>query len=100
MASFQFNANQTFAAGAIGSDISVSSARASQFNYDVNGNMTSRTDALGRTATCTYNSLGQKLSMTEPTPTLLSGSAASGTTYQYDALGNLPRHCAPGYRNY
>jgi YD repeat-containing protein len=95
LASFQFNANQTLAAGAIGSEITVNSAKSSEFTYDVNGNMASRTDALGRTTTYTYNSLGNKLAMTEPTPTLLSGSAASATAYQYDALGNLLQTAAP-----
>ena len=68
---------------------------ATQFTYDANGNMTSRTDALGRTTSYIYNSLGQKLSMTTPTPASGTGGAASTTTYQYDALGNLIQTAAP-----
>jgi len=95
LASFIFNANRTFGAGAIGFDITASPAQASQFTYDANGNMASRTDALGRTTSYVYNSLGQKLSMTAPTPASPTGSAASTTTYQYDALGNLIQTAAP-----
>jgi len=95
LASFQFNANQTFAAGAIGFDITVNSANASQFTYDGNGNLIGRTDALGRTTSYTYDSLGQKLTLTTPTPTAPTGSSASTTNYSYDQLGNLLLTAAP-----
>jgi len=92
LASFIFNSNSTLAAGAIGSDISVNPALASQFNYDAYGNMTSRTDALGRTTTYVYNALGQKASMTLPA---VSSSTSTTTSYTYDALGNLTQTAAP-----
>jgi RHS repeat-associated protein len=95
LASFLFNANSTLAAGAIGFDINANPAQASQFTYDANGNMASRIDALGRSTSYTYNSLGQKLTMTEPTPASLTGTAASTTTYQYDTLGDLTQTAAP-----
>jgi RHS repeat-associated protein len=99
LASFLFNSNQTLAAGAIGFDITVSPTNASQFTYDANGNMIGRTDALGRNTAYVYNALGQKTSMTEPTPTSLTGSAASTTNYAYDQLGNLLQTAAPLSRN-
>jgi YD repeat-containing protein len=95
LASFLFNTNQTLQAGAIGFDIDANPVKASTFTYDTNGNMASRTDALGRTTSYTYNSLGQKMSMTEPTPTLPVGSSASVTSYQYDTLGDLTQTAAP-----
>ena len=95
LASFSFNPNSTLAAGAIGSDIAANPAMASQFTYDADGNMIARTDALGRTTTYTYDSLGHKLSMTTPTPASLTGTAASTTAYSYDALGNLVQTAAP-----
>jgi RHS repeat-associated protein len=94
LASFLFNANQTLAAGAIGFDITASPAKASQFAYDANGNMTGRTDALGRTTSYTYDSLGRKVSTTVPPP-VSGASTATSTTYQYDALGNLVQTAAP-----
>jgi RHS repeat-associated protein len=95
LASFIFNANQTLAAGAIGFDITSLPAMASQFTYDAAGNMTSRTDALGRTTSYDYDALGHKTEMVAPTPTSPTGSAASTTTYAYDALGNLTQTAAP-----
>jgi RHS repeat-associated protein len=95
LASFVFNANQTLQAGAIGYDITANPAMASQFSYDADGNLASRTDALGRTTSYTYDSLGHKLSMTTPTPALPAGSADSTTVYSYDALGNLVQTAAP-----
>ncbi len=95
LTSFVFNPDSTLASGAIGFDIGANPAQANQFTYDANGNMASRTDALGRTTFYVYNSLGQKLSMTAPTPTSPTGSAASTTTYQYDAMGNLIQTVAP-----
>ena len=114
VASYLFNSNGTIAAGAIGYDIATQPTMASQFGYDSDGNLNSSTDALGRTTTFTYNSLGQKTSMTVPAPNsgantaVASGiqqhaarshlsadtavSNSSGTTtieYYYDALGNL-----------
>jgi RHS repeat-associated protein len=89
-----FNTNGTMAASAIGYDITLNPARASQFTYDANGNMASNTDALGRTTSNTYNALGQKLTMTEPVPSGSSAAAAT-TTYTYDAFGHLIQAQAP-----
>jgi YD repeat-containing protein len=89
-----FNANGTMAAGAIGYDLTSAPTRASQFTYDANGDMTGKIDALGRTTSYTYNSLGQKITMTEPAPSGSSAAAAT-TTYQYDAFGNLTQASAP-----
>jgi RHS repeat-associated protein len=83
-----FNSNGTMAAGAIGYDITQAPTRASQFTYDANGDMTGKIDALGRTTSYTYNSLGQKITMTEPVPAGSSAAAAT-TTYQYDNLNRL-----------
>jgi RHS repeat-associated protein len=95
LSSFLFNPNQTLQAGAIGFDIGANPAQASQFTYDSNGNMASRTDALGRTTTYTYNSLGQKTAMVTPLQNALAGGPTSTTTYTYDALGNLTQTAAP-----
>ena len=89
------SAQRTLQAGAIGFDMSAQPAMAIQFSYDANGNMISRTDALGRTTSYAYNSLGQKTSMILPTPASGTGTAASTTTYQYDAMGNLIQTAAP-----
>lgn len=90
-----FNANGTLAAGAVGYDLTQSPGHASQFNYDTYGDLISTTDALGRTTTSTYNSLGQKISMTEPPATSSTSAAAGTTTYQYDAFGHLTQTTAP-----
>jgi RHS repeat-associated protein len=94
LASFIFNPNGTLETGAIGYNITASPSMASHFGYDSAGNLISRTDALGRTTSYTYNNLGQKVSMTIPVPSGASASAAS-TGYQYDALGNLTQTAAP-----
>ena len=95
LASFVFNQDSTLAAKAIGYDLTANPSMATQYTYDANGNMASSTDPLGRTTSYTYDSLGHKLSMTTPTPTSLTGTAASTTTYEYDALGNLIQISAP-----
>ena len=95
LASFLFNADSTLAAGAIGYDITAQPAKASQFTYDTNGNLTSRTDALGRTTSYTYDSLGRKATMTVPLLTPGTSVAAATTTYTYDTLGNLTQTAAP-----
>jgi RHS repeat-associated protein len=95
LASFLFSANGTLQAGAIGYDITAQPARASQYTYDADGNMNSKTDALGRVTLYTYDSLGHKITMTAPLPTPSSSVAASTTTYTYDALGNLTQTAAP-----
>jgi YD repeat-containing protein len=77
LASFIFNANGTLQAGAIGYDISAQPTAASQFTYDSNGNMTGRTDALGRLTSYTYDSLGNKLTTTLPLPNANTSAAAS-----------------------
>ena len=94
LASFIFNNDGTMQAGAIGFDISANPSEASQFIYDADGNMASRTDALGRTTSYTYDSLGHKLTMVEPLPSGTSASAAT-TAYTYDAFGNLTQTAAP-----
>ncbi|MGD0548718.1 MAG: DUF6531 domain-containing protein [Terracidiphilus sp.] len=94
LASFIFNANATLEAGAIGYDITAQPAMASIFNYDANGNMTSRENVISQTL-YTYNSLGQKTAMVAPTPTSPFGNTASTTTYAYDALGDLTQTAAP-----
>jgi len=95
LASFIYNANGTLAAGAIGSDINVSPANASQYTYDAYGNETSKTDALGRVTSYTWDTLGRRLTRTIPLTTAASGSAASTTTYAYDTLSNLIQTAAP-----
>jgi YD repeat-containing protein len=95
LASFIFNANGTLQAGAIGYDITAQPTAASQFTYDANGNMASRTDALGRVTSYTYDSLGNKLTTTLPLPSAGASAAAATTTYQYDAFGHLTQTAAP-----
>ena len=95
LASFLFNSDGTPQAGTIGYDISINPSKASQFTYDSNGNMASRTDALGRTASYTYDSLGHKIMMIQPLPNSNTSLAAATTTYTYDALGNLTQTAAP-----
>jgi YD repeat-containing protein len=51
------------------------------YAYDTQGNVTSVTDALGRTTAATYNSFNEPTSVTTP-----SGET---TTYTYDTDGNL-----------
>lgn len=89
-----FNSDGTMSAGAIGYDITANPARASQFTYDADGNRISATDALGRVTLYAYNSLGQKVSSTEPVP-YGSSTAPATTTYTYDALGHLVETDAP-----
>jgi YD repeat-containing protein len=56
--------------------------------YDANGNVVSRTDAVGNTVTSTYSATNQLL--TETTYTGVSGSSGPQTTrYAYDFRGNL-----------
>ncbi|MGA9129688.1 MAG: chitobiase/beta-hexosaminidase C-terminal domain-containing protein, partial [Terracidiphilus sp.] len=95
LASFLFNPNGELNAGAIGYDAYAQPAKASFFTYDTYGNMTSRTDALGRSTIYTYDSLGRKQTMITPTPTAGIGGSASTTNYQYDALGNVIETDAP-----
>ena len=94
LASFQFNTDGTMQNGAVGYDIAAQASMASHFAYDSNGNLSSRTDALGRVTSYTYDSMGRKLTMTVPVP---SGStaAAATTTYSYDDFGNLTQTAAP-----
>ena len=95
VASFLFNADGTLAAGAIGYDISVQPAKASQYTYDSNGNRTSTTDPLGGTVSYTYDTLGHWISMTMPLPNSNTNPDAATTIYQYDALGHLTQTTAP-----
>ncbi len=95
LASFQFNTNGTMNSGAVGFDIGAQPSAGSQFAYDTDGNMISRTDALGRTTSYTYDSLGHKLSMTEPLPNSSTSPSAATTNYTYDPFGNLTQTAAP-----
>jgi RHS repeat-associated protein len=95
LASFFFNADGTLKAGGIGYDVFAQPSMASFFIYDANGNMSSRTDALGRSTIYVYDSLGRKQSMMTPTPTAPLGGPDSTTNYQYDLLGNLTETDAP-----
>jgi RHS repeat-associated protein len=89
-----YNTDGTMQSGAIGYDISVDPSKATVFTYDAYGNVASRTDALGRTTSYTYDALGHKLTMVEP---LLLGATAqqATTTYTYGSLGNLTNTAAP-----
>jgi RHS repeat-associated protein len=95
LASFAFNTDGTMQSGTVGFDISSQPSMASQFTYDTNGNLTARTDALGRTTSYTYDSLGHKLSMTEPLPNSSTSPSAATTNYTYDPFGNLTQTTAP-----
>jgi YD repeat-containing protein len=95
LSTFIFNNDGTIQAGAIGYDISANPSKASQFTYDSNGNMASHTDALGRTTSYTYDSLGHKITMIQPLPNSNTNLAAATTTYTYDTLGNLIQTAAP-----
>jgi RHS repeat-associated protein len=95
LSAFIFNNDGTLQAGTIGYDISANPSKASQFTYDSNGNMASRTDALGRATSYTYDSLGHKITMIQPLPNTNTSTATATTTYTYDALGNLTQTAAP-----
>jgi RHS repeat-associated protein len=60
--------------------------------YDANGNPTSRTDALGRTTSYTYNALNEITSTTEPKN--VNGQPIT-TSMTYNAAGNLLTKSAP-----
>ena len=68
---------------------------ASQFTYDANGNMASQTDALGRTTSYTYNSLGQKIIDDRAHTRRLQRPPRPPPPTQYDAFGNLTQTAAP-----
>ena len=81
-------------------DISSQPSMASQFTYDTNGNLTGRTDALGRTTSYTYDSLGHKLSMTVPLPN--SSTSPLGRNHQLHLRSIRQPHadrCAVGKNN-
>ncbi len=58
------------------------------FAYDAVSNLTSTTDALGQTATYTYDAMNRVLSMTLPDPDGAGSAHAPVTNFSYDALGN------------
>jgi RHS repeat-associated protein len=95
LASFAFNTDGTMQSGAVGYDIGSQPSMGSQFTYDTNGNLAARTDALGRTTSYTYDSLGHKLTTTEPLPNSNTSAAAATTTYTYDDFGNVTQTSAP-----
>jgi RHS repeat-associated protein len=59
------------------------------YQYDVQGNLLSVTDALQRSTTMTYDSLGRKLTMSEPSmgPWRYTYDVAGNLTGQFDAKG-------------
>ena len=60
---------------------------------DAHGDITSYTDAEGKTTTATYNTLGQILSLTQPP--LTAGGQNLLTQYWYDDNGNLTERDLP-----
>jgi RHS repeat-associated protein len=62
------------------------------WTYDGAGNLTSRTDGLGRLTTLTYNGLREVTSVTEPKQ--VNGQPVT-TTMTYDSAGNLLTRSAP-----
>ncbi len=58
-----------------------------QFGYDENGNVISKTDPLGNTTTYTFDSNNRRTSMTNP--------LGNTTTYAYDANGNITQLTDP-----
>jgi RHS repeat-associated protein len=65
------------------------------YTYDSNGDILTKTNALGDTWTYTYNPFGEVL--TSQTPD--QAAAAVETTYSYDANGNLLSQSAPNPNN-
>ena len=61
--------------------------------YDLNGNVTSQTDALGRTTTSSYDHLDRLQSVTQPAT---AQHAAPVTSCVYDAAGDVIEVDAPG----
>ncbi len=88
--STSFNSNGTMQSGAVGCDITTSPAHASQFSYDANGNLASRTDANPitlqdanrHTTTNSFDLLGEITGKTLPDGNLTE-------TRHYDQNGNL-----------
>lgn len=67
----------------------VPSAGEVKFTYDANGNVLTRTDALGQTTRFTYEPVFNKVtSITVPSRTNSNGET---TTFEYDSRGNLSR---------
>jgi RHS repeat-associated protein len=95
-ASYLFNNNGSLQAGAAGYDITAQPAMATQFTYDANGNISSSTDALGRTTSFTYDSLGNKLSMTVPAPSTSGSSQGARASRRYAARANLSSESGGG----
>jgi RHS repeat-associated protein len=87
--SFHYNSNGTKQADAVGYDLTVAPNRATTYTYDSSGNLTSRTDPLGRQTLYTYDNLGRTQTMTPPPPTPFTDPATITTTYRYDLLSNL-----------
>jgi RHS repeat-associated protein len=85
--SFVFNANGTIAANSVGYDLAAAPETATTFAYDTYGNLTAKTDPLGRQTQYSYDTLGRLTSTKAP--------AGGSTTYTYDALGHLTNVAAP-----
>ena len=67
-----------------------------QFSYDSRGLPVTETDGLGQVTTLTYNSFGEMLTKTAPSPSAI-GSATVTTTNTYDSQGNLLSTSTPLY---
>ena len=87
VASFTFNAIGTVSSQALGYDLTAVSGAATGYTYDAYGNLTSKTDPLGRQTQYSYDTLGRRTSTTAP--------AGGTTTNTYDALGRLNNVAAP-----
>ncbi|WP_305790283.1 LamG-like jellyroll fold domain-containing protein, partial [Symbioplanes lichenis] len=71
--------------------------RRETYEYDLNGNVTSRTSALKKKVTFEYNALDQLVKQVEPT----SATTSITTTFGYDAAGNRTRYTdGRGYSTY
>ncbi|WP_306210198.1 polymorphic toxin-type HINT domain-containing protein [Actinoplanes sp. RD1] len=71
--------------------------RRETYEYDLNGNVTSRTSALKKKVTFEYNALDQLVKQVEPT----GASTSITTTFGYDAAGNRTRYTdGRGYSTY
>ncbi|HEV2372371.1 MAG TPA: LamG-like jellyroll fold domain-containing protein [Streptosporangiaceae bacterium] len=77
------NVVQSYQSDSLGDIVRTTSA-----TYDANGNMTSATDAMGNTATFTYDATSLLRSETQP----VSASSSITTSFGYDAAGNMTRY--------
>jgi RHS repeat-associated protein len=67
-----------------------------QYNYDADGNLTSRVDNTGTTSFY-YDALNRVTTQALPSGgSACSGSSPTGITYGYDGVGNLTEYCDSG----